>query len=590
MSLYPAFLTGVALVGALSTGFILAQSPRQRATQLAALLTGSTAWWALCEAHWNAAADAASALHWMRLSTPGWAFIGGLVPHLVARYFDVSPVESSLHRRGVLMGSACLGYAVGGLGLAAAFLLDGSVHREVARVPWGWSYVPGPALLAVVGGGAGPLTLAIASSLRALRSPLSVAPPVQRAAIRIGVLTPLVLVPLTDVALPLARVPFPRLGSAAYAILGLAVLATGVRFGRSFFTPQRFSEEILDTLHEGVALITPAGVVRSANRGLVRLAGHRPGGVAGLPLRDLIGWEASEIGAHVEDRRASLRSAGGEEIPVSVSAAPLCDQRGNVLGVVVVVRDLREVEELRRDMLRQSRLAAVGELAAGLAHEINNPLAFVRSSLGQLERDWKSLGEAQGVPPRARCEIVEEGREIIGECVEGIDRATEIVRGVQRFARASREVRAPTDLNGLVDEVIAILRPRVRDGIRLEFDAGQIPQLSGRRDELRQVVLGLLVNALDAVGEAGRVAVTTRCEEERVMVEVRDDGCGIPAERLERIFDPFFTTKETGQGSGLGLAIAWRIVEAHGGRIEVDSTPQTGSAFRVRLPVEPGPR
>ncbi len=318
------------------------------------------------------------------------------------------------------------------------------------------------------------------------------------------------------------------------------------------------------------------------------MCGRPPEALVELALGDVLRWKPLSLRA-VEEERAELADTGGCNVPVSVSAAPLCDRRGNAMGLVVVLRDLREIEELRRHVLIQARLAAVGELAAGLAHEINNPLAFVRSNLAQLERQWKAIAEPGALPPEEYGATAEEGRELIEESLVGVDRAAEIVRGVRRFTHAGHLAREHADVNALLEDAIAILRPRLRPpDLAIELRAGEIPPVRCAPQELRQVFLNLLVNALDAVEARGRVDVSTWREGDAVVAQVRDDGCGMPPETLERIFDPFFTTKRVGQGTGLGLGIAWHIVEKHGGRIDVESSPGRGTCFLVCLPIEGG--
>ncbi|HVN36910.1 MAG TPA: ATP-binding protein [Myxococcota bacterium] len=585
MGIYTALLSLSSFVGALCAGYILAQSPRQRATQLAALLAATASWWALCESRWNAAADAAEALHWMRLSGPGWVFLGGMVPHLMARYLDIYPVPDAARRQRILMRAALVGYAVG-LAVMPFDWWTRWVHAAIYRTPWGWSYAPGTAQLVYFGAVSGPVSIAVVSMVRNFHSPLSVATRSHRIAIRFGILTPIALTPLTDIILPALGISFPRLGSTSYTIFGLIALGTAFRFGMLFFTPQQFSEEILDALHEGVGMITPSGLVRRANRGLAHLCGREPSALVGLELRALLDWSPPTAPRAVDEEKSVLWTADRVAIPVSVSAAPLRDRQGEAMGVVVVVRDLREVEELRRRMLIQARLAAVGELAAGLAHEINNPLAFVRSNLAQLERRWKMLVEPEALCAEEREAIGEESRELIADSLTGVDRAAAIVRGVRHFTHAGHPAREPANLNELLDDAISMLRPRLHPPeLAIELRAGEIPPVACAPQELRQVFLNLLVNALDAVGESGRVVVTTLREGDAVVAEVRDDGCGMSPETLERIFDPFFTTKRVGEGTGLGLGIAWHIVQKHGGEIAVESAPGSGSSFRVRLPL-----
>jgi signal transduction histidine kinase len=284
-----------------------------------------------------------------------------------------------------------------------------------------------------------------------------------------------------------------------------------------------------------------------------------------------------------------LVARDGERIPVALSSAPLRDQAGNAMGVVVVVRDLREIEGMRRLMLTQARLAAVGELAAGIAHEINNPLAFVRSNLGLLESHWKQLEDPSGLSPDERQALAAEGRELLQEARAGVDRAGGIIRSVRRFTHTGQPARVPADVNELVEDALAMLRPQTRaSGLVLEFHPGALPPVACTPQELRQVFLNLMTNAVDAVsGRGGRVSVSTRREGESVIVEVADDGCGMAPEVVERIFDPFFTTKEVGQGAGLGLTIAWHLIASHGGHVHVESSPGAGARFRVQLPAAP---
>jgi signal transduction histidine kinase len=254
------------------------------------------------------------------------------------------------------------------------------------------------------------------------------------------------------------------------------------------------------------------------------------------------------------------------------------------MGLVVVLRDLREIEDLRRRMFTQARLAAVGELAAGLAHEINNPLAFVRANLGQLERHWESL--CAGDLSAGELQLTaRDGREMIQESMIGADRAVEIVRGVRRFTHAGFSNRELADPNELIEDTLSMLRSE-SNPTTIDFRRGEIPPVLCEPQQLRQVFLNLVNNALQAVSQGGRIEIASGREGDDVVVEVSDDGEGMDAATLDRIFDPFFTTKEVGEGTGLGLAISWHIVSAHGGRIDVRSTPGNGSRFYVRLPIK----
>jgi signal transduction histidine kinase len=213
----------------------------------------------------------------------------------------------------------------------------------------------------------------------------------------------------------------------------------------------------------------------------------------------------------------------------------------------------------------------------------------VRSNLGLLESHWKQLEDPSGLSPDERQALAAEGRELLQEARGGVDRAGGIIRSVRRFTHTGQPARVPADVNELVEDALAMLRPQTRaSGLVLEFHPGELPAVACTPQELRQVFLNLMTNAVDAVsGRGGRVSVSTRREGESVIVEVADDGCGMAPEVVERIFDPFFTTKEVGQGAGLGLTIAWHLIASHGGHVHVESSPGAGARFRVQLPAAP---
>jgi len=251
-----------------------------------------------------------------------------------------------------------------------------------------------------------------------------------------------------------------------------------------------------------------------------------------------------------------------------------------------VVQDPRELADLRRQLVTSARLAAVGELAAGIAHEINNPLAFVRSNLSQLEAIWKELRLLPAAPEHA--ELLGDVDALFEESIEGVDRAAEILRSVRSFAHAGSASREPTDLRPLLEDVLHVASAQLRSRVNVlrEYD-DDLPRVICAPQQLRQVFLNLVLNAAQAVEPGGHVLVATRPDGDHVIVSVGDDGCGIEPHLIDRIFDPFFTTKPVGEGTGLGLGIAHQIVSSHGGEIQVESTPGSGTVFRVRLPASP---
>jgi C4-dicarboxylate-specific signal transduction histidine kinase len=270
-------------------------------------------------------------------------------------------------------------------------------------------------------------------------------------------------------------------------------------------------------------------------------------------------------------------------VPVSLSTALLRDKQRNPIGLVLVARDLREVASLRSRLITSGRLAAVGQLAAGIAHEINNPIAYVHANLGTLRE------LLDGVASKLERQELERGalheaEELIDESLEGVQRVAAIVRDVKNFSHAGGGPKAPVELPALLDAVLRVAAPQLRAG-RVERRYGiALPPVLGDAQELKQVFLNLVINASHAVRPGQAIRIHASASDGRVVVVVEDEGCGIAPELLGNVFDPFFTTKRVGEGTGLGLSIAYQIVRNHGGDMSVQSAPDRGTRVRVELP------
>jgi signal transduction histidine kinase len=272
----------------------------------------------------------------------------------------------------------------------------------------------------------------------------------------------------------------------------------------------------------------------------------------------------------------------------------------------------RELRRTQAALYQSEKLASLGQLAAGVAHEINNPLAYVLNNLSVLRRDvlaaMEVLGGYRAGRPRlaaadaelaadlARREeevdlgyLLENLGPLFDKTLTGLHRVRGIVGNMRDFARLDEAAFKEADLNAAVSSTLEILGHEIKKkGIAVETQFQDLPPVLGHPGKLNQVLLNLVVNAVQACAEGGHVWVRTRPEPDgAVVVEVEDDGCGIPAENMPRLFEPFFTTKPVGQGTGLGLSVSYAIVRDHGGTIAVDTTPGRGSTFRVRLPLRP---
>ncbi len=300
-----------------------------------------------------------------------------------------------------------------------------------------------------------------------------------------------------------------------------------------------------------------------------------------------------------------LEFFSSEVRPVDGATLDMMTSLGSQIGQFL------ERRQMRARVVQSERLASLGMLSAGVAHEINNPLAYIANNLAVLDRDSRFLLELLGLYERGRPELeatrpelvrrVDElaedvdlayVKENLGQLLastrQGVKRVADIVQNLRGFARLDRAADQHADVHEAIRAALEMLRGRlVRCGIAVEEHFGEVPAVAGSPAQLNQVFLNLLVNAFQAIEEThradGRIAITTGAVDGEVMVEVADNGCGIPEHVLPHIFDPFFTTKDVGDGTGLGLSITHGMVQDNGGRLEVDSTFGQGTRFRVIL-------
>ncbi len=561
---------------------VFAREPWATSSRLLAVILAGGAWWGFCDALWTLAPDADAALFLVRLSVPGWVCVGPLALHLM---LDQAPgVPPSLRRH------LPWAYAAAGLVLALEWTFS-LFYRAAVPVPWGWAYEPRAAYAVWYAFTVACTALGAWFAHARIRHSGSPAERGQSPWLHASVGVPLLLGSVTDALLPILGAQVPRMGPASFAVLGGIVALSIHRFGYSVLAPGSFAAPILASLREGVALATPGGRIRFANPSLSALLQLPLAELQDQPLARYLPEFPSGAPRELRDVECELIVDGASAVPVALSTSWLRDRRGRLIGVVLVIRDLREVVGLRNRLVTSARLAAVGQLAAGIAHEINNPLAYIGANLRALRERWTELSDAWrggGEKPDLE-DLFEEGVAMLDESLEGVDRTAAIVRDVRVFSHGGSEARERLDANEVVERALRVAEPHVRRRAAVERVYSDVPPVAGSRRELEQVVLNLVINAAQSIRGQGRVRVATARRGDEVEIAVSDDGCGIPGDVIERIFDPFFTTKPAGEGTGLGLSISYEIVRRHGGRILVDSQVGRGTEVSVRLPAAPSP-
>ena len=283
-------------------------------------------------------------------------------------------------------------------------------------------------------------------------------------------------------------------------------------------------------------------------------------------------------------RHLAIYPVDGQNRHFEITASPLRNPDGKPCLILLLMRDVTLEKELQAKYYQSQRMATIGVLAAGVAHEINNPLTavsgFAEGLKRRLPRIEKSIDQ----------ELMDDFSEYLGIILKECQRCQEIVQSLLTFGRQTCPESSPVNLNNLVNDTLKLLQNQLKqyrkDLIQVELDES-LPPVQGNESQLKQVVLDLLFNALDATQEKGAIILRTSSGNgDWVSFSIEDTGCGIPSEHMDRLFEPFFTTKPVGKGVGIGLSTCYNIVDQHGGEIQVESEEGKGSTFMVKLPRE----
>ena len=375
-------------------------------------------------------------------------------------------------------------------------------------------------------------------------------------------------------------------------------------------------EETIDHLRDYIILTDSEHCIRRCNKLLADDTGKQVAELTGRNWKEMIdeaGFTFVAFDGTTGEmfNTRTMRSYDIALYPINVT--------GQLPGQVISINDITELRAASRELekayselkeaqlqiFQQEKMASIGQLAAGVAHEINNPMGFISSNLSTLNKYIDRVAEYIAVgdetlagneaaekinAARKRLKIdyiMEDSRQLIAESQDGAARVRRIVQDLKSFSRVDHAETAQINLNESLDTTINIAWNEIKYVATLDRKFGEIPPINCFPQQLNQVFLNLLVNAAHAIGEKqGSITVRTWGRDESVFVSVTDSGCGIPEEIRQKIFEPFFTTKDVGKGTGLGLSISYDIVKKHGGEITVESEVGRGTTFTVKLPVD----
>lgn len=388
---------------------------------------------------------------------------------------------------------------------------------------------------------------------------------------------------------------------------------------------QQFISSVLTSMSDLLIVCSRAGTIESVNAALASLLGVDAISLHGRPVFDLFADEESRQRAGrlfaepchqpVEDVEIQLKAANGSAIPVSLNCTPRYNGIGKMLGLVITGRPVGELrrayQALRRahedlkttqqQLIHSEKMASLGRLVAGVAHELNNPISFVYGNTVAMkryaERLSRYLAAIHGEVPRDEREalrqelridrLLDDLPSLIDGTVEGAERTRDIVDALKRFSATDRDERRAFDLAEVIGRAVQWVGKATADPFEVSLNLPEAIMVLGSPGQLQQVAMNLVQNAADATEKARdrRLEISGGVEGAEAVIEFRDSGPGIPVENLDKLFDPFFTTKPVGRGTGLGLAISYGIVERHGGTLTAGNHAKGGALFSLRLPL-----
>ncbi len=421
-----------------------------------------------------------------------------------------------------------------------------------------------------------------------------------------------------------------RLDEQGHVLLVLSDVSESEILAKRLLDLERYNENIIQSINSALLVVDTEGCITFVNPTAGEILAAEGGKLIGRQVGDWFDGHAEEGSLIARTLKEGVRFKGAETmitlddgsvLPIGISCTPLLDDERQLRGAVAIFQDLSEIKQLQRQVLQTEKLASIGQLAAGVAHEINNPMGFIHANLYQMseylqdlqgywegaERLQTTVAAADWAAAQRACESLSRLAEEIDidfvrgdfgkavrESQEGSERIRHIVQDLKDFSHQDTAERMLADINQCVDSTASIVWTMMKHSVVLEKEYQDLPQIRCYPMQLKQVFMNLLVNAYQAVeerlgescetGETGTIRIVTARVDGGVAISISDSGVGIAQDSLARIFDPFFTTKDVGVGTGLGLSTSYGIVQRHGGTMRVESEVGKGSTFEVWLP------
>jgi PAS domain S-box-containing protein len=364
-------------------------------------------------------------------------------------------------------------------------------------------------------------------------------------------------------------------------------------------------EKTMDCVSDVVLLTDKEGSIKRCNKSLKELVGQSYAELLGRNWRELLTEHGMQKIPPSNEGTEIFHSLTQRWFTINFYPFTGMAYKEESAGMVITLQDTTELKLTQSKILQQEKMAAIGQLAAGVAHEINNPTGFIMSNLVSLQKYAERLIKFRQIEDSALSElptersteveqkrkelkidfILEDMQGLARESLDGAERIKKIVQDLKIFSRVDEAELKLADINSGLESTVNIVWNELKYKATVKREYGNIPKTKCNQGQLNQVFMNILVNAAQAIAKQGEITVKTWMENDLINILISDTGCGIPKDKLNRIFEPFYTTKEVGKGTGLGLSIAHDIVKKHNGSIEVQSTEGNGTTFTVAIPV-----